>query len=119
MPRYNYVALDSRGLESTGSVDATTTNEAIGQLRQAGYFPTNVYEEKKTTASQGKGRSPGRKTFTRVLVRALIVALLAQTDRQPIIPLPVPFGARLMYYAARFHWRLSSTTHCQEQHGDR
>ena len=45
MPRYTYVALDSRGQESTGLVEASSTNEAIGQLRQAGYFPTNVYEE--------------------------------------------------------------------------
>jgi type IV pilus assembly protein PilC len=29
----------------TGLVDASSTNEAIGQLRQAGYFPTNVSEE--------------------------------------------------------------------------
>jgi type IV pilus assembly protein PilC len=47
MPRYTYVALDSRGQESTGLVEAGSTNEAIGQLRQAGYFPTNVYEEGK------------------------------------------------------------------------
>jgi type IV pilus assembly protein PilC len=47
MPRYAYVALDSRGQESTGSVEATSSNEAIGQLRQAGYFPTSVYEEGK------------------------------------------------------------------------
>lgn len=45
MPKYAYVALDSRGQESTGLVDASSPNEAIGQLRQAGYFPTNVYEE--------------------------------------------------------------------------
>jgi type IV pilus assembly protein PilC len=45
MPRYAYVALDSRGQESTGLVDASSTNEAVGQLRQAGYFPTNVREE--------------------------------------------------------------------------
>jgi type IV pilus assembly protein PilC len=45
MPRYAYVALDSRGQESTGSVEATSTNEAIGQLRQSGYFPTSVYEK--------------------------------------------------------------------------
>ena len=45
MPRYAYIALDSRGQESTGLVDAGSPNEAIGQLRQAGYFPTNVYEE--------------------------------------------------------------------------
>jgi type IV pilus assembly protein PilC len=45
MPRYSYVALDSRGQESTGLVEASSTNEAIGQLRQAGYFPTNISEE--------------------------------------------------------------------------
>jgi type IV pilus assembly protein PilC len=44
MPRYSYVALDSRGQESNGSVDAASTNEAIGQLRQAGYFPTSISE---------------------------------------------------------------------------
>src|SRR5256714_8541797 len=47
MPRFTYVALDSRGQESTGAVEAATTNDAIGQLRQAGFFPTNVYEEGK------------------------------------------------------------------------
>jgi type IV pilus assembly protein PilC len=50
MPRYTYVALDSRGQESTGLVDATSTNEAIGELRRAGYFPTHVYEEGATVA---------------------------------------------------------------------
>jgi type IV pilus assembly protein PilC len=45
MPRFNYVALDSRGQEATGLVEATSTNDAIGRLRQAGYFPTSVYEE--------------------------------------------------------------------------
>jgi type IV pilus assembly protein PilC len=45
VPRYNYVALDSRGQESTGLVDASSANDAIGRLRQAGYFPTNVSEE--------------------------------------------------------------------------
>lgn len=54
MPRYTYVALDSRGQESTGLVDASSTNEAIGQLRQAGYFPTNVFEEGKGTAREAK-----------------------------------------------------------------
>jgi type IV pilus assembly protein PilC len=48
MPRYNYVALDARGQEASGLVEAASTNEAIGQLRQAGYFPTSVYEEAKS-----------------------------------------------------------------------
>jgi type IV pilus assembly protein PilC len=45
MPRYNYVALDARGQEATGLVEAASTNDAIGRLRQAGYFPTSVFEE--------------------------------------------------------------------------
>ncbi|HYJ07154.1 MAG TPA: type II secretion system F family protein [Chthoniobacterales bacterium] len=45
MRRYTYIALDSRGQESTGLLEASSTSEAIGQLRQAGYFPTNVSEE--------------------------------------------------------------------------
>src|SRR5919109_324527 len=45
MPRFNYIALDSRGQEATGLVEAASTNDAIGRLRQAGYFPTSVYEE--------------------------------------------------------------------------
>src|ERR1051326_8677878 len=52
MPRFTYIALDSRGQESTGLVEASTTNEAIGELRRAGYFPTHVYEEGATTAAQ-------------------------------------------------------------------
>ena len=34
MPRYTYVALDARGQESTGLVEADSTNEVIGQLRR-------------------------------------------------------------------------------------
>lgn len=45
MPRFNYVALDARGQESTGLVEAASPNAAITQLRQAGYFPTSVIEE--------------------------------------------------------------------------
>src|SRR6059058_983929 len=48
MPQYNYVALDTRGQESTGLLEAASTNEAIGQLRKAGFFPTSVYEDAKS-----------------------------------------------------------------------
>src|SRR5438477_349719 len=54
MPRLTYVALDSRGQESTGLVEAASTNDAIGQLRQAGFFPTNVYEEGKGGGRDGE-----------------------------------------------------------------
>jgi type IV pilus assembly protein PilC len=59
MPRFSYVALDARGQESTGSVDAASSNEAIGQLRRAGFFPTSVYEDGKAGGRDGK--KPARK----------------------------------------------------------
>src|SRR5947207_8046299 len=65
MPRFTYVALDSRGQESTGAVEAASTNEAIGQLRQAGFFPTNVYEEGKGGGRDGKAAKRAAKA-TRV-----------------------------------------------------
>ncbi len=58
MPRYTYVALDARGQESTGLVDAGSTNEAIGELRRAGYFPTHVYEEGAPAAVATKTTRP-------------------------------------------------------------
>jgi type IV pilus assembly protein PilC len=51
MAKYEYIALDARGQESRGVIDAASQNDAVGQLRQAGYFPTNVAEE-------GKGQIP-------------------------------------------------------------
>jgi len=60
MPRFQYVALDSRGQESTGLVEAASTNEAIGQLRQAGFFPTNIYEEGKGGGRDGKAAKTAR-----------------------------------------------------------
>lgn len=54
MPHYTYVALDSRGQESSGLVEARSPNEAIGQLRQAGFFPTSVYEEGRAGGPDGK-----------------------------------------------------------------
>jgi type IV pilus assembly protein PilC len=50
MARFEYIALDARGQESRGVIEAGNQNEAVGQLRQAGYFPTNVVEEGKGTA---------------------------------------------------------------------
>ena len=62
MPRYNYIALDARGQEATGLVEAPSTNDAIGQLRQAGYFPTSVYEEGQRVAVAKKTRGRAAKS---------------------------------------------------------
>ena len=51
MAKFEYIALDARGQETRGVIDASSQNDAVGQLRQQGYFPTNVAEE-------GKGAVP-------------------------------------------------------------
>ena len=57
MAKFNYVALDARGQESVGLIEAQNTNDAVGQLRQAGYFPTSVYEEGKNGAAPAAAKA--------------------------------------------------------------
>ena len=53
--KFEYIALDARGQESRGVIEAPSPNDAVGQLRQAGYFPTSVTEEGKgAPAKQSK-----------------------------------------------------------------
>src|SRR6201981_793842 len=61
MPRFNYVALDARGQDATGLVEAISSNAAITQRRQAGYFPTSVIEE---AISSPDGKEAWRRAAT-------------------------------------------------------
>lgn len=47
MPKFNYVAMDSRGKETKGTLEVASQNEAIGRLKEMGYFPTKVVEAEK------------------------------------------------------------------------
>ncbi|MEO5803547.1 MAG: type II secretion system F family protein [Verrucomicrobiota bacterium] len=46
MPKFNYVAMDSRGKETKGTLEVANQNEAIGRIKEMGYFPTKVVESK-------------------------------------------------------------------------
>ena len=58
MPRYSYVALDARGQESSGVIEAESQNDAVGQLRQSGYFPKSISEEGK--GPKAKTKAPAK-----------------------------------------------------------
>ncbi len=78
MPRFDYIALDARGRESSGFVEALTANDAIGQLRAAGYFPTSVQEEGRGgSVAAGKKASWG--------AQAVPVAAPAKKKRKDIV----------------------------------
>jgi type IV pilus assembly protein PilC len=62
MPKFNYVAMDTKGKEVTGVLESDNTTTAIGRIREMGYFPTNVTEvgrEKKAKAPRGAPAAPG------------------------------------------------------------
>src|SRR5213083_2138801 len=60
MPKFNYVAMDSRGKETKGTLDVGSQNEAISRLKEMGYFPTKVVEADKTKdKSDKKSKSVG------------------------------------------------------------
>jgi type IV pilus assembly protein PilC len=62
MPTFNYVAMDSRGKETKGTLDVASQNEAISRLKEMGYFPTKVVESEKPKAKgekKGKAKSGG------------------------------------------------------------
>ena len=46
MPTFAYEALNSAGKPQKGTVDATTSEEAIQRIKAQGYFPTAVREQK-------------------------------------------------------------------------
>jgi type IV pilus assembly protein PilC len=62
MPKFSYVAMDSRGKETKGTLDVANQNEAIGRLKEMGYFPTKVVEADKAKDTKSKeGKKPAAK----------------------------------------------------------
>ena len=56
MANFQYTALDAKGEQATGSVQAGSEAEAIQQLRNQGLYPTQVVEEGAVQASAAKGK---------------------------------------------------------------
>jgi type IV pilus assembly protein PilC len=56
MPTFNYVALDAKGEEQMGALDAGNEAEAIGQLRRTGLYPTQVVEKGKGAVKSAGGK---------------------------------------------------------------
>src|SRR2546421_12410618 len=54
MPKFNYVAMDSRGKETKGTLEVASQNEAISRLKEMGYFPTKVSEADKSKEKPDK-----------------------------------------------------------------
>src|SRR5580693_7775110 len=60
MPKFSYVAMDSRGKETKGTIDVANQNEAIGRIKEMGFFPTKVVEEKAGPAQGAAKKAPAK-----------------------------------------------------------
>ncbi|MFK7911678.1 MAG: type II secretion system F family protein [Akkermansiaceae bacterium] len=60
MANFQYIALDAKGEQTTGTVQGASESDAIQQLRAQGLYPTQVVEEGKGTLSAGKTKSKTR-----------------------------------------------------------
>lgn len=65
MPKYSYVALDARGTETKGVIEAANQNEAIGRVKDMQLFPTKIVEadkaQEKQSGASGKKAKPAAK----------------------------------------------------------
>ena len=54
MPLFEYIALDSQGVEIKNEIEALSEKEAISKIRTLGYFPTKVKSKGGAKAGAGK-----------------------------------------------------------------
>jgi type IV pilus assembly protein PilC len=62
MPKFSYVAMDSRGKETKGTLDVANQNEAVGRIKEMGFFPTKVVEDKGLPGGGAKKAVKGKKS---------------------------------------------------------
>src|ERR1700745_4056736 len=62
MPKFSYVAMDSHGKESKGTLEVGSQNEAIGRVKEMGLFPTKIVEiDKEKPAAKADKKTAGGK----------------------------------------------------------
>lgn len=64
MPRFKFVAMDAKGAETSGVLDAENQSEAVSIIRSRGFFPTRIVEMDVAKKKAGKtvAREPTEKS---------------------------------------------------------
>ncbi len=79
MPVFQYVALDSQGVEVKDEIEALSEKEAISKIRNMGYFPTKVRSK---TAAKTAGKATTKATRRRGAGSRVKVKYVTQFARQ-------------------------------------
>ena len=103
MPKFSYTAIDARGKQANGMVDAKDKNDAISQIHQLGFYPQRLDEsreaeikasgEPKVKKKSGKVKIKILTVFTRQLATLIDAGLpllrslttLARQERNPVM----------------------------------
>ena len=104
MPKFSYTAVDARGKQANGFVEANDQNDAIAQIRQLGFYPQRLDESKETgevgadnkpvlKKKSGRVKSKVLTIFTRQLATLIDAGLplmrslntLAKQERNPVM----------------------------------
>jgi type IV pilus assembly protein PilC len=79
MPVFQYVALDSQGVEVKDEIEALSEKEAISKIRNMGYFPTKVRSK---TATKAGGKAAAKTVRRRGANGRVRVKYVTQFARQ-------------------------------------
>ena len=104
MPKFSYTAVDARGKQANGTVEASDQNDAITQIRQLGFYPQRldesrddaskvIAEDKPKVKRGGKVNGKTLTLFTRQLATLIEAGLpllrslttLARQERNPVM----------------------------------
>ena len=72
MAKFSYTAVDAKGKQATGVVEANDQNDAIAQIRQLGFYPQRL-DEAKDTDRTATGKLKLKKKNGRVKMRIVTV----------------------------------------------
>src|SRR5215470_521128 len=84
MATFTYEALNAAGKPQKGSVEATSSEEAIQRIKSQGFFPTSVREQKKKedAAAAAEGKKGKAKKEVSLSVGGVSPKRLTQFTRQ-------------------------------------
>ena len=88
MPTYVYEALNAAGKPEKGRIEADSSEAAIAAIRQNGFFPTIVREDKVTGGGEGKTekkaekKKSGKKKSFNISIGGVKTKVLTQFTRQ-------------------------------------
>jgi len=98
MPVFQYVALDSQGVEVKDRIEALSEKEAISKIRNMGYFPTKVraHGTEKKTAARGVVQAQRRRGAGGKVKAKLVAQFARQLSTLQDAGLPILRSLRIL-----------------------